>query len=92
MADKKFTPLSNTEIAAFCSQIAIILKSGISSIEGISIMLEDSQSAEEKELLSAVNDTPDADRKPDTGTGRFPCVSGLHDLHGPDRRTDRKPG
>ena len=57
MADKKFTPLSNTEIAAFCSQIAIILKSGISSIEGISIMLEDSQNADEKELLQAINDT-----------------------------------
>ena len=57
MADKTFTPLSNTEIAAFCSQTAMILRSGISSIEGISIMLEDSQNAGEKELLSAVNDT-----------------------------------
>ena len=57
MADKTFTPLSNTEIAAFCSQTAMILRSGISSIEGISIMLEDSQNADEKELLSAVNDT-----------------------------------
>ena len=45
MADKTFTPLSNTEIAAFCSQTAMILRSGISSIEGISIMLEDSQNA-----------------------------------------------
>ena len=35
----------------------LILRSGISSIEGISIMLEDSQNAGEKELLSAVNDT-----------------------------------
>lgn len=52
MADKTFTPLSNTEIAAFCSQTAMILRSGISSIEGISIMLEDSQNAGEKELLS----------------------------------------
>ena len=49
MADKTFTPLSNTEIAAFCSQTAMILRSGISSIEGISIMLEDSQNAGEKE-------------------------------------------
>lgn len=57
MADKTFTPLSNTEIAAFCSQTAMLLRSGISSIEGISIMLEDSQNADEKELLSAVNDT-----------------------------------
>ena len=57
MADKTFTPLSNTEIAAFCSQTAMILRSCISSIEGISIMLEDSQNADEKELLSSVNAT-----------------------------------
>ena len=51
MADKTFTPLSNTEIAAFCSQTAMILRSGISSIEGISIMLEDSQNAGKVGLL-----------------------------------------
>ena len=41
MPKKNITPLSNTEIASFCSQMAMILKSGISSIEGISIMLLD---------------------------------------------------
>lgn len=35
--------LSNTELAAFCSQIAMILKAGVSVQEGISIMEEDSR-------------------------------------------------
>ena len=52
MGSKAISPLSNTETAAFCSQMAMILKSGISSIEGISIMLEDARSGEETELLS----------------------------------------
>ena len=43
--------LSNTELASFCSQMALILKSGISSIEGISIMLEESQNNAEKAIL-----------------------------------------
>ena len=34
-------PFSNMEISAFCGQISLILKSGISSMEGITIMLED---------------------------------------------------
>lgn len=57
MLKKNITPLSNTEIASFCSQMAMILKSGISSIEGVSIMLQDAQSSDEKELLSVINDT-----------------------------------
>ena len=57
MGNKNLTPLSNTEAAAFCSQMAIILKSGISSIEGVSIMLEDSKNPEEKELLSQIHET-----------------------------------
>ena len=41
-------PFSNIEVSAFCSQIALILKSGISSLEGVMIMLEDTSSPEEK--------------------------------------------
>lgn len=47
-------PFSNTEISAFCGQISLILKSGISSMEGISIMLEDASSAEEKGILEQI--------------------------------------
>lgn len=57
MGSKAISPLSNTETAAFCSQMAMILKSGISSIEGISIMLEDARSGEETELLSQIHET-----------------------------------
>lgn len=41
-------PFSNLELSAFCGQIALILRSGISSMEGLTIMLEDADSAEEK--------------------------------------------
>ena len=37
MAEQAFTPLSNTETAAFCSQMAMILHSGISTLEGVSV-------------------------------------------------------
>ena len=42
-------PLSNPELSAFSSQLSLILRSGISALEGISIMLEDASSEEEKE-------------------------------------------
>lgn len=49
-------PFSNMEVSSFCGQIALILKSGISSIEGITIMLEDASSADEKQILEAILD------------------------------------
>lgn len=47
-------PFSNMELASFCGQLALILKSGISSLEGLTIMLEDASSPEEKEVLEAI--------------------------------------
>lgn len=47
-------PFSNMEVSSFCGQIALILKSGISSVEGVTIMLEDASSADEKQILQAV--------------------------------------
>ena len=35
-------PLSNNELSMFCGQMAMILHSGISSTEGLSLMAEDS--------------------------------------------------
>jgi len=51
--DKKsaFKPLKDNEIALFCEQMALILKTGISSKEGLSLMLEDTGSGEGKDLL-----------------------------------------
>lgn len=50
----KIKSFSNIELSAFCGQMALILQSGISSIEGISIMLEDSSSEEEKQVLADI--------------------------------------
>lgn len=46
--------LSNLELAAFCEQMAMVLKAGISATEGISIMKEDAQTAAEQELLGII--------------------------------------
>ncbi len=54
MSSTKFTPLSDQETASFCSQMALILKAGISSVEGITIMLEDAGNSDEKKLLSHI--------------------------------------
>lgn len=48
--------LTNTELAAFCGQMALILCSGISPLEGILTMLEDSTDAAETRILEAVRD------------------------------------
>lgn len=45
-------PFSNMELSSFCGQTALILKSGISSMEGLTIMLEDASSEDEKEILN----------------------------------------
>ena len=57
MAQNIFTPLSNMEISAFCSQMAMIFRSGIFPMEGIAIMLEDAKDAEEYALLTQIDDT-----------------------------------
>ncbi len=47
---------SNMELSSFCSQFSMILSSGISSIEGISILLEDASLPEEKEILQFIQE------------------------------------
>lgn len=43
--------LTNAELATFCGQLAMILRSGISSLEGLSIMVDDTPEGEGKKLL-----------------------------------------
>lgn len=43
--------LNNTELASFCGQLALILRSGISSLEGLSLMLEDTPEGEGRQIL-----------------------------------------
>lgn len=48
--------LNNEELIVFCSQMALILKSGISSLEGIYIMEEGDVSEEGKEILKEIRE------------------------------------
>ena len=57
MAVPTLTPLSNMEISSFCSQMAMILKAGISTMEGIALMLEEAADPEEEKLLKLMDET-----------------------------------
>lgn len=57
MANKTVPRLSNSELAAFCSQIAMVLSAGISTTEGISLMLEEANENGEKQLLERISST-----------------------------------
>lgn len=48
--------LSNEELITFCSQMALILKSGISSLEGIYIMEDGDVQPEGKEMLKEIRE------------------------------------
>lgn len=50
----KSKQLTNSEIAAFTSQISLILHAGISTYEGISIMNEDNESEDMKPILDII--------------------------------------
>ena len=45
-------PLAHSELAEFCNQMYLMLHSGISPLEAISLLLEDAQNKAEHELLS----------------------------------------
>lgn len=48
--------LNNQELSMFCDQIAMILDAGISPMEGITIMLEDTTATEGKEILKTISE------------------------------------
>ena len=46
--------LGNLEIASYCEQLALIIKAGLPTYEGISILLDDAPDKETKEILEAL--------------------------------------
>ncbi len=46
--------LTNNEITYFCGQMAMILKAGISSMEGVSMLAEDADSEEGRAILKGI--------------------------------------
>ena len=51
MSDKKIKMLSAEELYAFSDEMGMMISSGVSSIHGITMMLDESSGGEEKELL-----------------------------------------
>lgn len=49
--------LSSPEIASFCSEMSMILKSGISALEGLELLMQDTQNDLEKALISEMYQT-----------------------------------
>ena len=56
MKEKKRKILNNQEMSMFCDQIAMILEAGISPLEGVQIMLEDTSGEEGREILKIIYD------------------------------------
>lgn len=53
---KQQSALSNMEVASFCGQMAMVLKSGFPALEGISLLLADARNPEEEKLLKIMHD------------------------------------
>ena len=49
--------LTNNEISFFCGQVALILKAGITPLEGMRILLSDTEDATGKEIISEILNT-----------------------------------
>ena len=62
-------PFTNSELAAFCGQLALILRSGISSMEGLSLMHEDLPEGDTRVLLG------DILHKMETGTPLYTALA-----------------
>ncbi len=54
---QKAKSLSHSEVASFCNQMAMILRAGISSIEGIAIMKEEASLPQDQEILTTIYDS-----------------------------------
>lgn len=52
--------LSNTELSYFCSQMGLVLHSGISTLEGISMMLGDSENKKDSPILKTLQEAMEA--------------------------------
>ena len=53
---KKNSVLSQRELSSFCSQMSMILRSGISSLEGITLMMEETDQETDRQILQKIYD------------------------------------
>ena len=72
---KKIRPLSYLELSYFCGQMALILKAGISAIEGVEMMEDDFSSGKDLEIIDIILDNIHSTGQLSVGlaaTGAFP--------------------
>ena len=56
MDTKRFT---NSELSSFCGQLALIIRSGISATEGLTVMLDDTTDNTERAILQQILEIQD---------------------------------
>ena len=49
--------LTDTELAAFASQMNMVLKAGMAPVEGIQIMLDEAEDEDTEKILNRLNDS-----------------------------------
>lgn len=69
------TKLNNRELFQFCEQFSIILRSGMSAIEGLAILNDDSQTERGKEILTFLYKDMEESRLPGARHGAIRCFS-----------------
>lgn len=53
-SNSSIKPLNNTELSIFCDQIAMMLKAGISTYEGLTILYDDAETKIGKEIYASI--------------------------------------
>lgn len=78
--------LSNSEISAFCGQLSLIVKAGISLQEGLLIMAEDDKNGRGGEIIEKLTDVMEAGRQLCGGVKGIRRISRLYGDNGGDWR------
>ena len=81
-------PLSNNELSMFCGQMSMILHSGISSTEGLSLMAEDSPE-QGKRIIRITDFQYGSNRYFSSVNSRYQSVSGIYVQYDTNRRRER---
>ena len=87
MKEKKMT---NPELIYLCRQLSMLLKAGISLLEGISILRDDADTKDGQKILSVIYD--ELLETGDICTGKNRSFSFLFCSHGKNGRALRKSG
>lgn len=89
---KRKKRLANADISAFCEQLALVMKAGISMQEGLLLLLEDAQDAAGAETIRAMADEMERGRLVCAGAPGRGRISRIHDPYGGNRRGFRAAG